>query len=132
MRQEILSLLDRKLMDVALKNRKTRSTPNSLARYPEQTVDYTANVSNKAALNFYHKHGATVSEMAYEVQKQASKPLMYTKHCIRYSLGLCPHIQHYKGAINEPWIIKSTHNASVVMRLEFNCTDCSMSLYKVE
>lgn len=132
MRQEILSLLDRKLMDVALKNRKTRSTPNSLARYPEQTVDYTANVSNKAALNFYHKHGATVSEMAYEVQKQASKPLMYTKHCIRYSLGLCPHIQHYKGALNEPWIIKSTHNASVVMRLEFNCTDCSMSLYKVE
>lgn len=129
MRQRILTQLDQKLRDFALKTRPNRPQPSKNSTYPEATVNYTANVFNKSAQLFYAKHGATVTEMAYEKEKQPEKPLMYTKHCVRYSLGMCPHLQGYQGPLYEPWLLRSTLG-DLTMRIAFNCQECAMLLYK--
>lgn len=129
MRQKALGQLNDELRSFALKIRPTRPQPLHDSTYPEATVNYTANVFNRSAQLFYAKHGSTVTEMAYEMEKRSQKPLMYTKHCIRYSLGMCPHLQGYQGCFYEPWLLKSTHG-DLTMRISFNCRECSMSLYK--
>lgn len=130
MRQRVLSQLDQELRNIALRSRSLRHPLSTATTYPEVSVNYTANVFNRSAQLFYAKHGCTVTEMAYELKKLPEKPLMYTKHCIRYSLGMCPHLQGYQGTLNDPWILRSNHNENLKMRIVFNCKECSMSLYK--
>ena len=57
--------------------------------YPDPT-DYRANVLNAAALDFYARHSAPITEPALETGSVTRDvPLMLTKHCVRYALGLC-------------------------------------------
>ena len=81
--------------------------------YPQQEVDYTANVMNKKAEAFYRKHGVEVVELAFEKEFCGDKrseevnasyvPLMYTKHCLRYSMGWCPVHHKAKSPYKEPY-----------------------------
>ncbi|MCV6070729.1 collagenase-like protease, partial [Escherichia coli] len=59
--------------------------------YPEDVLTYLANVYNHKARDFYAKHGVKVIEAAYESHEALGEvSLMITKHCVRYSLSLCP------------------------------------------
>lgn len=95
--------------------------------YPAEILDYTANVYNQKAKDFYEKRGAKVIEYAAESQRKLDeKFLMTTKHCLKYTLGLCK--KYYKNVkkYEEPLILTDEVNKKYI--LEFNCQRCIMML----
>lgn len=54
--------------------------------FPEKRLTYLGNVSNSKAGAFYKAHGVTAVEDAFELSPQKDVPLMFTKHCLRYSM----------------------------------------------
>ncbi|MFA5826845.1 MAG: DUF3656 domain-containing protein, partial [Gallionellaceae bacterium] len=99
------------------------------APYPEETLTFLANVYNSAARTFYAKHGVKLIAAAYEAHQEAGEvPLMITRHCIRYSLSLCP--KQAKGIIGVQGQVRAEPmtliNGSEKLRLEFDCRKCEM------
>jgi putative protease len=99
------------------------------AQYPEETLSFLANVYNSAARAFYARHGVKLIAAAYESHKEAGEvPLMITRHCIRYSLSLCP--KQAKGVIGVQGQVRAEPmtliNGSEKLRLEFDCKACEM------
>jgi len=94
--------------------------------YPEKYLDFRANVFNAAARRFYERHGATVTEPAFETFSDlAGKTLMTTRYCIRYQLDLCPRFQQSEAFVEEPLYLRDAHHT---YRLEFDCKQCRMSV----
>jgi len=89
--------------------------------FPLQKLDYTANVSNVKAKEFYNKHHAEVLQPAFELKMRENVPLMYTKHCLRFSLGWCPVHQSNQSPYREPFhlIYKD-----IRLLLTFDCAKC--------
>ena len=54
--------------------------------FPEKCLTYLGNVSNSKAGAFYKAHGVTAVEDAFELSPRKDVPLMFTKHCLRYSM----------------------------------------------
>jgi putative protease len=107
--------------------RKPASEPP--AQYLEQSLSYLANVYNSAARAFYAKHGVKLIESAYEAHAEAGEvALMITRHCIRYSLSLCP--KQAKGVTGVQGQVRAEPmtlvNGSEKLRLEFDCRNCEM------
>lgn len=107
--------------------RKTAAEPP--AEYPEEALSFLANIYNSAARCFYEKHGVKLIAAAYEAHKEAGEvPLMITRHCIRYSLSLCP--KQAKGVIGVQGQVRAEPmtliNGSERLRLEFDCKACEM------
>jgi hypothetical protein len=99
------------------------------SRYPEESLTFLANVYNSAARSFYARHGVKLIAAAYEAHKEAGEvPLMITRHCIRYSLSLCP--KQAKGVIGVQGQVRAEPmtlvNGSEKLRLEFDCRACEM------
>ncbi len=99
------------------------------ATYPEESLSFLANVYNKAANNFYKKHGVQLISAAYEAHKEEGDvSLMITRHCIRYSLSLCP--KQAKGVTGVQGQVRAEPmtliNGSEKLRLEFDCKACEM------
>ncbi len=133
MRQEVTNALEKSLRSRALETRRTRNTTCLTNPQPYWTseVNYTANLLNVHAKQFLRGRGVTVHQMAYEHTPRRDEPIMYTKHCIRYSLQQCPYLQDYKGVLCEPWSLRSTlpnDTNPVRMRIEFDCPNCQMKL----
>jgi putative protease len=99
------------------------------ATYPEDTLTYLANVYNQQARAFYQKHGVKIIAKAYESNEELGEvPVMITKHCLRYSHGLCP--KEAKGVIGvqgtvtaEPMTLISGNDRYT---LKFDCKPCEM------
>lgn len=97
--------------------------------YPETTLSYLANVHNHAARDFYAKHGVEIIESAYESHEELGEvSLMITKHCVRWSLSLCPKqakgVTGVQGTIRaEPLTIQ---NGTERLTLRFDCKPCEM------
>ena len=116
--------VDRLLSErLARRTRRTRRPEAPSAVYPTSTVDYTANVSNAKAEAFYRSHGVQTVERAYEEQPRAGVPLMFTRHCLRYSMGWCPVHQRGRSPFREPYYLLFEGTR---LRLEFDCTRCEM------
>ncbi len=93
------------------------------APYPQKTLDFHANVANALARKFYERHGATVTEPAFETLSDLTgKAVMTSRYCIRYQLDLCPK-QRPKHPVKEPLRLKDAHHT---YRLEFDCHACRM------
>ncbi len=91
--------------------------------YPERILDYRANVLNGPAKQFYERHGATVSEPAFETLGEvAGKTVMTTRYCIRHELGGCL-LASGAASIKEPLRL---HDAHHTYRLDFDCKACKM------
>ena len=97
--------------------------------YPEDSLSYLANVLNHKAAAFYAKHGVKVIDAAYEAQEELGDvSLMITKHCVRFSLSLCPKqakgVQGVQGTVRaEPMTLV---NGSEKLLLRFDCKPCEM------
>lgn len=99
------------------------------AIYPEDTLSYLANVYNRKARAFYERHGVKLIAAAYEANEELGEvPLMITKHCLRFSHGLCP--KEAKGVIGvqgtvtaEPMTLISGNDRYT---LSFDCKPCEM------
>ena len=102
-----------------------RTKEIKIVPYPIKQLDYSANIYNKFAKDFYEKRGVKVNEYAAESQNNLdNKTLMTTKHCIKYTLGLCP--KYYKNVTKykEPLILTDEFNKKYI--LEFDCKNCQM------
>ncbi len=122
LRRDVLERLTR----IRLENycRETiRLTPNDTL-YPEQRLDFRANVLNRYARRFYERHGVAFVEPAFEtLSDTAGKRVMTTRYCLRHELDLC-HGQSQPGhAPNKPLRISDQHHT---YRLEFDCQQCRM------
>ncbi|CAN1516499.1 Peptidase U32 [Burkholderiaceae bacterium] len=97
--------------------------------YPEDSLTYLANVFNQNAHDFYAKHGVKVIEAAYESHEELGEAsLMITKHCVRFSLSLCP--KQAKGVTGVQGTVKAEPlmliNGSEKLTLRFDCKPCEM------
>ena len=110
--------------------RPTRAKPvEPPVPYPEDTLTYLANVFNHEARNFYAKHGVRVIDAAYESHEELGEvSLMITKHCVRWSMSLCP--KQAKGVVGVKGTIKAEPlqliNGSEKLTLRFDCKPCEM------
>lgn len=99
------------------------------APYPDAHLSYLGNVANARAAAFYRRHGVSVVEAAYESHRETGDvSLMITRHCIRWSLSLCP--KQAKGVTGVQGTIRAEPmtmvNGSERLRLEFDCKACEM------
>ncbi|MFC7435792.1 U32 family peptidase [Hydrogenophaga bisanensis] len=97
--------------------------------YPEDTLSYLANVFNHKARDFYAKHGVKVIAAAYESHEEEGEvSLMITKHCVRFSLSLCP--KQAKGVTGVQGTVKAEPmqliNGKEKLTLRFDCKPCEM------
>jgi len=97
--------------------------------YPEDTLSYLANVFNQKARDFYAQHGVKVIDAAYESQEELGEvSLMITKHCVRFSLSLCP--KQAKGVTGVQGTVKAEPlqliNGKEKLTLRFDCKPCEM------
>jgi 23S rRNA 5-hydroxycytidine C2501 synthase len=97
--------------------------------YPEDTLTYLANVFNHKARAFYRQHGVEVIAAAYEAHEEEGEvSLMITKHCVRFSLSLCP--KQAKGVTGVQGTVKAEPlqliNGKEKLTLRFDCKPCEM------
>ena len=97
--------------------------------YPEDSLSYLANVFNHKARDFYAKHGVNIIAAAYEAhQEEGEVSLMITKHCVRFSLNLCP--KQTKGVTGVQGTVRAEPlqliNGKEKLTLRFDCKPCEM------
>ena len=97
--------------------------------YPEDTLSYLANVFNHKARDFYARHGVKVIAAAYESHEEEGEvSLMITKHCVRFSLSLCP--KQAKGVTGVQGTVRAEPlqliNGKEKLTLRFDCKPCEM------
>ncbi len=95
--------------------------------FPVSQLTYRGNVANSKAREFYAQHHTEVIQPAFELQPQKDVPLMFTRHCIKQSMGWCPKEQKAKHQYTEPFFLI---NNNTRLRLEFDCKACEMRVYK--
>ncbi|MFA6062555.1 MAG: U32 family peptidase [Gallionella sp.] len=127
LRRETVEALETARMQAYV--RAPRKITNSEAHYPEDTLSYLANVYNRASQEFYAKHGVKLIAAAYEShQEKGEVSLMITRHCLRYSLSLCP--KQAKGVIGVQGQVRAEPmtlvNGSEKLTLKFDCRACEM------
>lgn len=86
-------------------------------------IDYKGNVSNSLAVAFYKKHGVDQVEPAFELNPIAGVPIMFCKHCIKYSMGWCSR-NGVESPYREPYYLVSADGRR--FRLDFDCKGCQM------
>ncbi|HEV6969021.1 U32 family peptidase [Roseateles sp.] len=97
--------------------------------YPDDTLTYLANVYNAKAAAFYARHGVKVVGAAYESHEELGEvPLMITKHCVRWSLSLCP--KQAKGVTGVQGTVRAEpltlQHGDDTLTLRFDCKPCEM------
>ena len=78
------------------------------------------------AASFYHDHGVKEVAPAYEQQSVEDAVLMFSKHCLRYSMGWCPTHQKGTSPYKEPYYLVSTDGKR--FPLSFDCKNCQMKV----
>lgn len=133
----LLSDMRRKVVEKLLANRKVnykkelamqRSAANS-APYFEKNLTYLGNVLNSKAEMFYYARGVDTIEPAFEAKARKDVPLMFTKHCLRYSMGWCPVWQKDRSPYKEPFYLSYKDTK---LRLQFDCKACQMLVFAEE
>jgi len=99
------------------------------APYPESSLSYLANVFNQKARDFYARHGVQVIAPAFEAMQETGEvSLMITKHCVRFSMSLCP--KQAKGVTGVQGTVKAEPlqlvNGKEKLTLRFDCKACEM------
>ena len=97
--------------------------------YPQTSLTYLGNVMNSRAASFYKEHGVQSIEPAFEQKPVEDAVLMFSKHCLRYSMGWCPIRQRVRSPYKEPYYLVSGDGKRY--RLEFDCKNCQMKIKAV-
>ncbi len=129
-RRELIDKMDEAV--IAAYHRNEYAIKPTSHPYMTDSVDFHANVYNELAKRFYNRHGAEVTQMAYEHEPVEGAELMTTRHCIRYAMGWCSKNKNSTPAMkvdkpHEPLLIR---NGKDCFRLDFDCKQCVMKIYK--
>jgi len=102
--------------------------------YPDKKFDYTGNVLNKYAEEFYKRHGLEEIKPAAETGlNMAGKKVMTTKYCLKHQFNICSkhHFCHpeqrEESNSTEPFYLIDENNHKY--ELKFNCSKCEMEIY---
>lgn len=106
--------------------REEQQPPTLPLSYIEKSFDYTANVSNGKAREFYTSCGVESIDDAFEKSNLADVPIMYCKHCLRYSMGWCSR-EGKKIPHKEPLFLLLGDGRR--FRLAFDCKNCAMQVF---
>ncbi len=124
LRREVLERLEAMRLE-----RRPRQTavlvPNGVP-YPEKRLDYHANIFNSLARRFYERHGAQVTEPAFEALREtAGREVMRTRYCLLHELGDCPRCGRPGRGFNRPLRLSDGRRTYL---LKFDCDACRMSV----
>ncbi len=126
LRRSVLQKLENEL-DSSYQHQKIKTEPTYHA-YPEKTLDYRGNVSNRLAAQFYKRHGVELIQPAIETQNfTGEKIVMTTKLCLKYELKICPkYFPKNETTISEPLFLTSETNKKY--KVDFDCEKCEMNV----
>lgn len=96
--------------------------------FPTKSITYLGNVMNDKSKLFYIQHQSNVLQPAFEKQAQKDVPLMFTRHCVKQSLGWCPIEGGEKHPYKEPFYL--TYKGTQ-LQLTFDCKNCEMKVFNV-
>ncbi len=97
--------------------------------FPKTEVDFTENISNEKARQFYAEHGVTKQEEALEISmEKPDQLLMTTRYCIKHELGYCERFQGAKNTPPEPLYLEDQNRKYL---LNFDCKNCLMRIRMV-
>jgi 23S rRNA 5-hydroxycytidine C2501 synthase len=116
------------LTEKRLKHYRRTETPHSSngMPYPLAELDFHGNVLNDKARTFYERHGARITEGAFEtIGNVIGKTVMTCRFCLRYELNACTRIPNTAKKLHEPLHISDGKNR---YRLHFDCIVCRMSV----
>lgn len=87
--------------------------------------NYLANVANTKAEEFYRENGIEIKQRAFEITHPNGVPVMFCKHCIRRSLGICTKTVG-TSAKDENLYLRLANGQE--FRLDFDCERCEMKV----
>ena len=125
-RRELIDLLTAKRLEKY--PREILEFKKTTHAYPVKNLDYSYNIANDLAKDFYQRHKSVILEKALELQTDSrGKKLMTTKHCLRYFLQACPRrLKKDSPLLKEPLFL--VYNGKKYP-LKFNCDKCVMEIY---
>ena len=95
-------------------------------QYPADKLTYLGNVMNAQARTFYQDHGVIKIDDAFEKTQPDSATVMFCRHCIKNSLGICTKNRKREINIQEPlWLVSQDGRR---FRLRFDCSKCQMEI----
>ena len=116
LRRDALSELMEKRLSLYTRE---KQKPLKYAQYYKRELDYRANISNKAAEQFYKNCGSNPKEYSLETKlPERQVELMRTKHCIKYALKIC----------KSPQKLFLQDEKGVKYPLIFDCKNCEMAV----
>ncbi|MEQ8172405.1 MAG: U32 family peptidase [Candidatus Eremiobacterota bacterium] len=122
LRRKLVEMLRKKREDAF--SRKLSYIEKNNYPFPDETVTFRGNVMNILSERFYARHGAKVIEPAAETgMEMKGHTVMKTKHCLKYSAGICPGRGCKKTA---PLYLVDEKGKKYL--LQFNCNDCTMEV----
>ncbi len=100
--------------------------PNAVP-FPSKTMDYSGNIINQKAKQFYERHGVTQMEWGFEKSSQRpSDQVMTTKHCLLFMADKCLK-DHPEYRSKLPI---SLYNDKDEYQLKFDCKRCEMQIWR--
>ena len=96
--------------------------------FPEKTLSYLGNVTNKMAQKFYIDRGVEDIQHGFEVKAAENVPLMFTKYCIKFEYGWCPK-EGNNTKLTEPLYIRTNEHR---FQLKFDCKKCEMHIFSAK
>lgn len=100
------------------------------AIYPKTSTDFSENIANTKAQEFYRESGVEEQEKALEISGAKEKQLlMTTRYCIKYELGYCQRFQGAKDGPEEPLYLQDQNRKYL---LDFDCKNCLMQIKLAE
>ena len=126
LRQKAVESLDR-VRRITYRTEKRQEEDKTVC-YPQTELSYLGNVSNRLAEQFYREHGVTRIDPAFEIKPSRGVPLMFTRHCIRYMLGIC---KKTPAGSKFPDPLTLLYKGQK-LQLHFDCTACEMTLQRME
>jgi putative protease len=102
--------------------RKESQIARSGIPYVADEIDFTANVSNSLAEQFYRRHGVRKIEKAVETGTVPTH-LMFNKYCVKFELGMCP-VKQNAPKSGDLFLTCSNNR----LKLHFDCKKCEMTV----
>lgn len=125
-RRQAVTLLENKRMDSYVRPVQGKADDKSIP-YPVTELTYLGNVMNAQARTFYNDHGVEKVDCAFEKSAPDSAVIMFCRHCIKHSLGICPKNRNQELKVHEPMYLVSQDGRRFGLR--FDCSRCLMEVY---
>ena len=124
MRRQVASELERVRLESYV--RPAQGKASDVTEYPVKELTYLGNVMNAQARTFYQDHGVQRVDDAFEKSAPEHAVVMFCRHCIKNSMGLCPKNRRQELKVSEPLYLLS--NDGRRFRLKFDCARCQMEV----